>query len=139
MTQSCRSTVRQRHAAALIDQNGQWRGPLDDERASCANVPLLVNAAAPRSRPCLTAAFAGVGTVRDAAVVNDPDFCIIENASVSVNSDDVAGLDEQRVRRQKERQRSRNVANERQSEANLTTCGEAEAPAEPIDAEITLA
>ena len=43
---------------------------LDDERASRATVPLLGNAATPERRPGMTAAFAGIGTVGAAVVVN---------------------------------------------------------------------
>ena len=43
---------------------------LDDDRASRATVPLLVNTATPEPRPGMTASFAGIGTVGAAVVVN---------------------------------------------------------------------
>ena len=56
--------------------------------------PLPVDAAAPRPRPGVTAASAGVGTVRDAVVVIDADFCILVDAGGSISLADVAGLDD---------------------------------------------
>jgi hypothetical protein len=53
-----------------------------------------VDAAATRSPPGLTAAFTGIGTVREAVAVNSADCCILMDASVSFGLDNVAGLDD---------------------------------------------
>jgi hypothetical protein len=66
----------------------------DDEHASRATVLLLVDAEAPRSRPGLTSAFAGNGTVREAVSVDHADCCILMDASAPIGPDNVAGSDE---------------------------------------------
>ena len=61
-------------------------------------MPLLVDAERPRSRPGLTPAFAGIGTVREEVAVNRADCRILMDASASIDPDNVAGLDEGRKR-----------------------------------------
>ena len=51
--------------------------PLDEEHASRATLPLHVDAAARRPRRGITAAFVGIGIVRDVVVVNRADFCTL--------------------------------------------------------------
>ena len=54
-----------------------------------------MDATTPKPQPGITAAFAGVATVREAVVAIDADFCILMDASASMSVRDVAGLDEQ--------------------------------------------
>jgi hypothetical protein len=69
---------------------------VDDQHQYEPKPPLLVDAVAPRSLPRLTAAFAGIGGVREAAAVNQADCCTFMDASARIGVGDVAGLDEQR-------------------------------------------
>jgi hypothetical protein len=54
-----------------------------------------MDATTPKPRPGITAAFAGVATVREAVVAIDADFRILMDASASMSVCDVAGLDDE--------------------------------------------
>jgi len=57
----------------------------DEEHTSRATLPLHVDAAARRPRRGMTAAFVGIGIVRDVGVVNRADFCVLVDASASIS------------------------------------------------------
>ncbi len=99
-----------------------------DDHASQATAPLFVDAAVPRSRPDLTAALAGIGTVVEAVVVNDVGCCVLIDASASIGPDNVAGVDELGQRALDRRRRRLRLVKERGGDRAGATASTEEKP-----------